>query len=174
MNYLQKYGRQGNSTTYCSDTVMPYITRTQQTDGQRDASALSPRKVASELSKNYRGITHISIVAKIYNALQLNRIEPEIEKILRKNHSFRRNWPTISQILKIRRFFYVRVKSLEATLLFVDSSKVFKSIHRGKMEQILLTYGLSRETIEATMMLYKNTKVKVCPALLLIFFFLLW
>ena len=52
-------------------------------------------------------------------------------------------------------------KNLEATILFVDSSKVFDSIHRGKMEQILLAYDLLKETIVAIMMLYKNMKVKV-------------
>ena len=41
-------------------------------------------------------------------------------------------------------------------------TKAFDSIHRGKMEQILLTYGLPKETIEAIMMLNRNTKVKVC------------
>ena len=39
--------------------------------------------------------------------------------------------------------------------------KAFDSIHRGKMEQILLAYGLPKETVEAIMMLYKNMKVKV-------------
>ena len=56
----------------------------------------------------------------------------------------------------------VCAKNLEATLLFVDFSKVFDSIHRGKMEQILLAYGLSRKTVTAIMMPYKNTIVKVC------------
>ena len=36
----------------------------------------------------------------------------------------------------------------------------FDSIHRRKMEQILLAYSLSKETVAATMMLNKNTKVK--------------
>ena len=30
------------------------------------------------------------------------------------------------------------------------------------MEQILLAYGLHKETVAAIMMLYRNTKVKVC------------
>ena len=30
------------------------------------------------------------------------------------------------------------------------------------MEQILLAYGLPKETVAAIMILYKNTKVKVC------------
>ena len=46
-------------------------------------------------------------------------------------------------------------------MLFVDFAKTFDSIHREKMEQILLTNGLPKETIAATMMLYRNLKVKV-------------
>ena len=51
---------------------------------------------------------------------------------------------------------------IKATILFVNFTKAFDSIHRGKMEQILLAYGLSKEPVTAIMMLYRNTKVKVC------------
>ena len=61
---------------------------------------------------------------------------------------------TICRILECVRAF--------ATILFVDFAKAFNSIHRGKMEQILLAYGLPKETVAAIMMLYRNTKVKVC------------
>ena len=50
---------------------------------------------------------------------------------------------------------------LQATLLFVDFTKSFDSIHRGKMGQILLAYGLPKETVAAITILYRNTKVKV-------------
>ena len=66
-----------------------------------------------------------------------------------------------SQILTIRRILEcVRVKNLDATILFVDFSMAFDSIHRGKMEQILLDYGLPKETVAAIMMLYKNVTLK--------------
>ena len=55
----------------------------------------------------------------------------------------------------------VRAKNLQATILFVDFTKAFDSIHREKMEQILLAFGLLKETVAAIMMLYRNTKVKV-------------
>ena len=55
----------------------------------------------------------------------------------------------------------VRAKILDETILFVDFYKAFDSIHKGKMEQIQLAYGLPKETVTAIMMLYKNTKVKV-------------
>ena len=54
------------------------------------------------------------------------------------------------QILTIRRILEgARAKNLQATLLFVDFTKAFDSIHRGKMEQILLAYGLPKETVAA-------------------------
>ena len=123
-----------------------------------------PKKSDLGLAKNYWGITLTSIAAKIYNAPLWNRIEPKINKILRKNQNdFQRNRSTTSQILTIRRILEgVQAKNLQVTLLFVDFTKAFDSIHRGKMAQILLAYGLPKETIAAIMILYRNTKVKVC------------
>ena len=55
----------------------------------------------------------------------------------------------------------VRAKNLQATILFVDFTKAFDSIHRGKIEQILLAYGTPKETVAAITILYRNTKVNV-------------
>ena len=114
-----------------------------------------PKKGDLGLAKNYRGITLTSIAAKIYNALLRN--------ILRKNQNgFRRNRSTTSQILTIHRILEgVQAKNLQATLIFVDFTKAFDSIHRGKMEQILLAYGIPKETVAAITIFYRNTKVKV-------------
>ena len=105
------------------------------------------------LAKNYRGITLTSIAAKKFNALLRNRIEAKIDNILRKNqNSFRRNRSTTSQILTIRRILEgVLAKKLQATLLLIDFTKAFDFLHRGKMEQILLAYGLQKETVAAIM-----------------------
>ena len=79
------------------------------------------------ITKNYRGITRTAIAAKIYNALLLNHIQPEIEKILSKiQNRFRRNRSTTSQNLTIRRIIeWVMANNLEATTLFVDFSKAY-------------------------------------------------
>ena len=117
-----------------------------------------PKKGDLGLAKNYSGITLTSRVAKIYNALLHNRIKPKIDNILRKNW---RNSST-SQILTLRRILEgVLTKNIEATISFVNFTRAFDSIHRGKMEQILLAYGLPKETVEAIMMLYRNTKLKI-------------
>ena len=75
-----------------------------------------PKKGDLEFAKNYRRITLISIAAKIDDALLHNRVEPKIEKILRKNQNgFQRNRSTISQILTIRRILVFRAKKIEET-----------------------------------------------------------
>ena len=65
-------------------------------------------------------------------------------------NGFRRKRSTTSQILTIRRI----LEGVRARIL-IDS------MHRGKMEQILLAYSLPKETFAIKMMLYRNTKVKV-------------
>ena len=85
------------------------------------------------------------MAAKVYNALLLNHIEPEIKIILRKNQNgFRRNRSTTSQIPTIEG---VEATNLEAILLFVDFSKVFDSLLSGKMEQILLANDLPKDLL---------------------------
>ena len=65
-------------------------------------------------------------------------------------------------MLTIRRILEgVQAKNLQATLQFVDFTKAFDSIHRGKMEQMLLAYGLPKETVAAITILYRSTKLKV-------------
>ena len=64
--------------TYCSVTAMPYITRRQEKDGQKAC-----QKGDLGIAKNYQDITLTSIVAKAFNALLLNHIKLELEKICR-------------------------------------------------------------------------------------------
>ena len=99
------------------------------------------------LAKNYWGITLTSIAAKIYNTLLHNCIKPKIENILCKNQNgFWRNRSTMSQILTIHQILEgVCAKNLETTILFINFTTTFDSIHRGKMEQILLAYSPSKE-----------------------------
>ena len=98
-----------------------------------------PKKGDIGKTSNYRGITLTSIAAKIYNALLLNRIQPEMEKFLRSNQNgFIKGRSTIGQILTMRRIIErVKARQIPATLLFVHFSKLSDSFHRGKLEKIL-------------------------------------
>ena len=122
-----------------------------------------PKKADLGQTSNYRGITLTSIAAKIYNALLLNQIQPEMENILRRNqYGFRKGSVTIGQILTMRRSIEgVKVIQIPATLLFVDFSKAFDSVHREKMEKIILAYVIPKEIVTAIIILYRNTKSMV-------------
>ena len=131
MKYLQKYRRPGNfddilhrhcNAVYNQNTIDTWT---------KGYILPFPKNGDQEITKNYRGKIFTFIDAKIYNALLRNRIESKIEKILRKNQNdFRRNRSMTSQILTIRRILDgVRAKNLDATILFVDFSEVFDSLH---------------------------------------------
>ena len=63
-----------------------------------------PKKGDLTNPNNYRGIALTSIVAKTLNRMILNRIRPEVEKILRINQNgFRPGRSTTSHILTLRR-----------------------------------------------------------------------
>ena len=56
----------------------------------------------------------------------------------------------------------VKDKNLEACIIFIDFSKTFDSIDRGKISKILREYGISIEIIQANVMLYNNTISMIC------------
>ena len=88
----------------------------------------------------------------------LNIIRSAVGIILRKYQNvFRTNKSTSGHIITVRRIC-ANAKNLTATILFIDFSKVFDSIHRRKMAKILNAYGIPYEIISAIMIAYTNTK----------------
>ena len=55
----------------------------------------------------------------------------------------------------------IKSKNLLAALLFIEFSKAFDSIHRGKMKEILSVYVITKETEDAIMILYHDTSSMV-------------
>ena len=83
--YLQKYGRQENLMTYCPNTAI-YNQKTIER-WTKGSIFPFPKKGDLRIAKNYRSIFLSSVVAKVYNAFLQKYIQPEIEKILRKNQN---------------------------------------------------------------------------------------
>jgi hypothetical protein len=114
-------------------------------------------------TNNYRGISLICIIAKIYNRLILNRIRSVLDLKLRNNQNgFRPKRTTVAQILSLRRIIEgVKANNLPAILTFIDFRKAFDSIHRRKMMQILRAYGIPPKLLSAIEKLYSGTMAKV-------------
>ena len=117
-----------------------------------------PKKGDLSLATNYRGISLLSIAAKIYNKLILNRLVPKIDPLLRKNQNgFRSGRSTLSQILTLRRIIEeCQLCNLDAVFIFIDFSKAFDSIDRSVMFEILSLYGIPQPMLDAIRLLYTN------------------
>ena len=112
---------------------------------------------------NYRGISLICIIAKMYNKMILNRIREVLDVKLRNNQNgFRKNRTTVGQILALRRIIEgVKAHNLPAILVFIDFKKAFDTIHRGKMMKILKAYGIPPNILRAIETMYTGTCAKV-------------
>ena len=124
-----------------------------------------PVPKSGDLSKtdNYRGISLISLVMKMYNRLLLNRLRPVIDPLLRINQNgFRQKRTTVGQILALRRLLEgVKDKNLSCIMTFIDFRKAFDSIHRGKLMNILRAYGIPEKIVSAIAATYSETQAKV-------------
>lgn len=114
-------------------------------------------------TNNYRGISLICIIAKIYNRMILNRIRSVIDVKLRYNQNgFRPKRTTVAQILALRRIIEgVKANHLPAVIAFIDFKKAFDSIHRAKMMRILKAYGIPPNLLRAIESMYSNTMARV-------------
>ena len=114
-----------------------------------------PKKGDLGITKNYRVIYLKTRAAKVHYVVLVNHIQPEIEKILRKNQNgFRRNFTDSDYQSNHQRNTGKESRS-NITI------RRFDSIHIVKMEQKLLAYGLPKETATDIMILYKKTKARL-------------
>jgi len=119
-----------------------------------------PKKGDRSKMTNYRGISLMSIWAKVYNRILLNRIRPVVDQILRNNQAgFRPGRSSTDQINALRRIIEgANRKDLALVLIFVDFKKAFDSINREMLFAILRFYGIPLQVVEAIKQLYKNSK----------------
>ena len=122
-----------------------------------------PKKGDLSLATNYRGISLLSIAAKIYNKLILNRLVPKVEPLLRDNQNgFRAGRSTLSQILTLRRIIEeCSFCNLDSVFIFIDFSKAFDSINRSIMFEILELYRIPKEIVDAIKVMYTNNSSTV-------------
>ena len=121
-----------------------------------------PKKGDLSLMTNYRGISLLSITAKVYNKILLNRIRDHVDPILRSNQAgFRSGRSCAQQIHILRRIMEgFQDYQLPLTVTFIDF-KAFDSINREVMFAVLRHYGIPEPLVNAIGALYNNSKSAV-------------
>ena len=114
-------------------------------------------------ASNYGEIGLSAMISKVVNKLILNRIQPQLDPLLENNQNgFRPKRNTTAHILALLRIIEeAKRNNVPATIVFVDFSKAFDSVHRAKMMQILKAYGIPNELVNAIQKLYEGTRAKV-------------
>ena len=124
-----------------------------------------PKKGDLSLMTNYRGIQLLmSIAAKVYNKILLNRIWPHVDPSLRSNQAgFRPGRSCAQQIHILRRVMEgFKEYQLPLTVTFVDFKKAFdSSINRSVMFAVLCHYGIPQTLVNAIQVLYSNSSSAV-------------
>ena len=122
-----------------------------------------PKKGNPQLMGNYRGISLMSIAAKVYNKILFNRIVPIVDGILRRNQAgFRKNRSCTQQIHILRRIIEgATAKQIPFFITFIDFKKAFDSISRDVMFAILRNYGVPYKIVQAIKVLYDDSTSQV-------------
>jgi len=122
-----------------------------------------PKKGDLTLMTNYRGITLMSIAAKVYNKILLARIRDHVDPILRRNQAGFRPGRSCAQQTHILRRIIESFQSyqLPLTITFIDFKKAFDSINRKVMFSILRHYGIPEVMVSAIKVLYDNSRSAV-------------
>ncbi|KAI8514995.1 hypothetical protein Bbelb_075860 [Branchiostoma belcheri] len=122
-----------------------------------------PKKGDLTLMTNYRGISLMSVAAKVYNKILLMRIREHVDPILRKNQAgFRPSRSCAQQIHILRRIMEGFLSyQLPLTVTFIDFKKAFDCINRRVMFSVLRHYGIPEVIVNAIQVLYYNSKSAV-------------
>lgn len=117
-----------------------------------------PKKGDLSMMTNYRGISLMSIAAKVYNKILLNRIRPHVDPLLRKNQAGFGPGRSCAQHIHILRRIMEHFKEyqLPLTVTFVDFKKAFHSINRTVMFFVLRHYGIPISLVNAVQVLHSN------------------
>lgn len=108
---------------------------------------------------NWRGITLLSVPAKVLCAVLLHRLKTELDGKLREEQAgFRSGRSCTEQIFTLRNIMEQCIEfQRPLEIIFIDFMKAFDSVHRDAMWHIAKEYGIPQDYIAIFKSLYRNS-----------------
>ena len=116
--------------------------------------------------KNYRGISLLSVVGKVYGRILVERIRETTErKVGEEQGGFRRGKGCVDQVFALKQINEKYTESgKELYLAFMDLEKAYDSVDRAALWRVMEMYGVGGKLIKAVESMYEGGKacVRVC------------
>lgn len=115
---------------------------------------------------NYRGISLLNVIAKLYSSVlhnRLSKVSEEYQLIPASQAGFRKGYSTIDNIFCLQSLIqkYLSKKRGRFYVLFVDFSKAFDSVDRDRLWYILEAHGISGKLLKGLKSMYSTVKCAV-------------
>lgn len=125
------------------------------------------KKGSRKLVNNYRGISLLNVISKIYSSIineRLTKFCAKTKAIPEAQAGFRKGYSTIDNVFTLQSLVtkYLTKSRGRFYSLFVDFSKAFDCVQREKLLYLLLSMGLHGKMFRSLKGMYKEVKAAVC------------
>ena len=112
---------------------------------------------------NFRGISLLSVVGKVYGRVLINRIRDRTESVISEVQSgFRRGRGCTDQIFVVRQLCEKYIgKGKDVYFAFLDLEKAYDRVDRDAMWNVLRLYGVGGKLLKAVKSLYTDSRACV-------------
>uniref|UniRef100_A0A1W7R9N5 Endonuclease-reverse transcriptase HmRTE-e01 n=1 Tax=Hadrurus spadix TaxID=141984 RepID=A0A1W7R9N5_9SCOR len=152
----------GKEGLYWISRVFQAVWRDKRTPEEWKKGIIIPifKKGDRKRCENYRGVTLISHIAKLFERILENRIRKKVEKELQEEqYGFRRDRSTNDLIFAMRQVMEKRWEfGKELVMTFLDLEKAYDSVPRERVWRALKEKKISKELIEMIKDMYEGCK----------------
>ena len=113
--------------------------------------------------QNYRGISLLSVVGKVYGRILIDRVRKSTDEAIGEEQcGFRQGRGCIDQIFAVRQICEkYMMKQKDVYMAFMDLEKAYDRVDRDALWQVLRIYGVGERLLQGVQSFYEDSKACV-------------